>query len=442
MVLDWSLLAGSNLTITIQVVGVAALLLLCAGRGRRWWALKVPASLVAGGLATFAVYAVVTWWWKPVAEPLPVVVWQTVFAALTAVGLAVARLTQRVPQSPTRRRTVWLRPFAFLAAVLLVFLAAGQTVNAHFGEFPTVRTALGLPPPYQVSFDAIARNVATVEGRPLDAAWADAKHGDVPEGGVVAQVDIPGTASQFPARPGMVYLPPAYLMTPRPLLPVLVLVAGQPGNPQDWINGGMLADRMNRYAAAHDGLAPVVVIPDNLGSPTANPMCIDSKLGNAATYLQVDVPNWVQQNLQVNMDPSAWAFGGLSNGGTCAVQMAVTAPQRYPTFIDLSGEDEPRTGSREKTVNDAFGGDAAAFARINPLDILASRRFPDSAGLIVVGADDAEFRPQSERIYQACLAAGMDVQFSTLPGGHSWQVWGPGLENSLPWLGSRLGLTK
>ena len=88
-----------------------------------------------------------------------------------------------------------------------------------------------------------------------------------------------------------------------------------------------------------------------------------------------------------------------------------------------------------------FGGDEAAFRAVNPLDVLASRRFPDSAGFLVAGADDGSYRQQAHEIYAATRAAGMDVQLQELPGGHTWRVWAPGLQAALPWLAGRLELT-
>jgi S-formylglutathione hydrolase FrmB len=91
-------------------------------------------------------------------------------------------------------------------------------------------------------------------------------------------------------------------------------------------------------------------------------------------------------------------------------------------------------------VATVFAGDLAAFHRINPLDLLTAGRYPRSGGVIAAGRDDAVFRPQQHRVFAACRAAGMDVHWLELPGGHSWRVWGPALEQTLPWLGSRLGL--
>jgi acetyl esterase/lipase len=62
--------------------------------------------------------------------------------------------------------------------------------------------------------------------------------------------------------------------------------------------------------------------------------------------------------------------------------------------------------------------------------------------VLVAGADDAEYRPQAERVAAALAAAGVPAPLTVLPGAHTWDVWGPGLEVSLPWLGTRLGLTR
>ena len=103
--------------------------------------------------------------------------------------------------------------------------------------------------------------------------------------GKVTSAPIPAPASGFTARIGKIYLPPAYFADPRPRLPVLVLLAGQPGTPQDWLSAGKLARIMDRFAADHHGLAPVVVVADDTGSRFGNPLCLDSRRGEADTYL-------------------------------------------------------------------------------------------------------------------------------------------------------------
>ena len=56
------------------------------------------------------------------------------------------------------------------------------------------------------------------------------------------------------------------------------------------------------------------------------------------------MPDWIKANLQVVQDTQKWSIGGLSNGGTCALVMAVNAPDVYRTFLAMSprGPDQRR----------------------------------------------------------------------------------------------------
>jgi enterochelin esterase-like enzyme len=428
-VADWSLISGP-LPWIVTTLGVFGGLWLLSGR-KHWFAHRaVPLCTTFAVLATVVLYVVVEKWWRPFPDPIAMTIYVWIGVAICGVALTIPRIIA------ARGR---LAKVASVFAVVVLALAAGAQINLQFAEFPTIRAALGLPDKGRTSFAELATHVSkTVEGVPLDRVWH--APADMPTDGKVATVPIPGERSGFDARPAEIYAPPAYFSDPRPLLPVLVLLAGQPGAPEDWLRGGRLVETMNRFASVHAGLAPVVVVADATGSELANPLCTDSNLGNVATYLAVDVPAWIKAHLQIDQQPRAWAVAGLSYGGTCALQMATNNPDIYPTFIDLSGQEEPTLGDRQRTVAAAFGGNEAAFIKVNPVDLMKTRKYPTSAGAFVVGSDDEEYRPGQIRVAQAAREAGMDVTYSELPGGHSWSVWSAGLEKQMNWLAKRLGL--
>ena len=405
------------------VAGLVVLLL--AHRGRRWALRRVPLAVLAAllllGLAELLL--VVT---KPFPDGLP---WQVP----TWVGLGFAGITLAVAGWPGQRW--WRRGVAVLAA-LAVVLGAVNGVNLVYRSFPTVASALQLPPYDQVDVEQVLTPGPAEPAAPAD--WTPPK--GMPGTGALSQVSIPATASGFAARPAWVYLPPAYLTADRPLLPVWVLLSGQPGSTRDWIDGGQIAHRLDDWARTHDGLAPVVVMPDALGGETDNPLCLDSALGRAATYLSVDVPDWIGSILQVDPDHAHWAVGGFSYGGTCALQLSVAHPDLFPTFFDASGQRAPTLGDPTDTVQAAFGGDQAAFDAVDPLHQLAARRYPQLSAYLVVGRDDDEYRPQSEEVATALQAAGVSVTSLELPGGHAWDVWGAGFQGALPWLTAHTGL--
>ncbi|KJK47740.1 hypothetical protein UK23_19510 [Lentzea aerocolonigenes] len=428
--LDLSLIHGP-IPITATVAGVLALVTLAVRKNRSWWTRVVPVLALACVVAVALLKFVVDHVWKPWPEPLPGVLAVWAGAVLLAVCLAVARL----------RAGRWYSRVLSVLLVLVVTASAVTAANAYFGFYPTSRAALEVFTNNRVDLDEAAKPASSVVEVPAGGKLADVwrKPADLPGKGTVSEAGIPGV---FKARKAWIYLPPAYAATPRPRLPVVVLLAGQPGSPRDWFDAGRLPERLDAFAREHDGLAPVVVVADQLGARAANPLCLDSKLGQSETYLAREVPAWIKQRLTVDERRESWTIAGLSQGGTCALQLAVRAPDVYGNFIDLTGQREPALGSRAQTVKAAFGGDEAAFTRVNPMDILARERFPQTAGVIVAGRDDVHYRQADAEVFEACRRAGVDVQWKELPGAHDWNVWRPGLYDSLPWLAARTGLSR
>ncbi|MFI9723032.1 alpha/beta hydrolase [Streptomyces sp. NPDC052396] len=430
--LDWSLVSGW-IPLTILVLGLGALVALLFSRRRSWLTRWGPVAVLLAALLTWLLRTAVDDWIQPFPDPLPldVVLWTGV--AVLGICLALFRI-------PLLRPRYWAP--AALAGLLVVLLGASQ-VNRHFDQYPTARSALNtwLQKTTRLT-EATGTTAPTLNvppGKAISDVWRPPP--GLPGDGTISRTPIPGARSGFRARDAYVYLPPAYRSSPRPLLPVIVLMAGQPGSPDDWINSGRLVAMMNSFAAGHRGLAPVVVVVDPLGSQFANTLCMDSRLGQVQTYLATDVPDWIHAHLQVATARTAWTVSGVSFGGTCSLQLGVNAPQVYGVINDISGQDTPTLGNPAKTVRAAFGGDTAAFARVNPLDVMARQRFPDTSAAFVAGSGDHTYRPQQRKVYEAAVRAGMRAEWVLLPGGHSWQVWRPGLERQLPWIARQTGLT-
>lgn len=429
----WSLLSAPTRA-GLVVALVAGLAVLLARRSRHWMLIGVPSAAVGAAVVTVGLAWILEKVWKPFPDTVDrrAYLWSGV--AVSAMFLAVLRVPFR---RRDRRHARTLAAIA-CAAVLVATAAAGQ-VNVLFAAYPTLGAALGVPDYRNLTLDQIQGDQASVDRDPLSPVWR-APPG-MPTTGAVISDTIPPTMSHFEARPAIVYLPPAYFAEPRPLLPVLVLLAGLPGSPEDWLAGGRLVETMESYASHHAGLAPVVVVADATGSLFGNPLCMDSRFGNADTYLSVDVPNWVKGTFQIDPDPRGWAIGGLSYGGTCSLQQATLHPDVYPTFLDMSGQAEPGRDDHNSTVAEVFGGDEQAFRRVNPLDLLHRNRYPFSAGAFLSGDADPESQTAAQELATAARDAGMDVHYAEVPGGHTFAVWSAGLDKELPWLGQRLGLT-
>ncbi|WP_434617687.1 alpha/beta hydrolase [Arthrobacter sp. A5] len=416
-------------------LGVAALLWLLLV-GKRYVLITVPLAVAAALTVTAAVWFVTERVWNVWGAPQPLQLYVPIGLSLLALALAAPRFL-RGRRIPARLATA--------VAVPLVLLAAAVNVNAYYGNYPTLGTLTGTG----VQIQALPTTPAAPAPGPVvtptalttEASWNPPP--DMPTHGTVAQTTIPGTVSGVKPGGGFVWLPPAYLASPRAVVPVLVLLHGVPGGSMDWIAGGQLPELMDAYAAAHKGLAPIIVMPDaNQGSVAEPTLCMDTSHGKAATYLAADVPGWIKSTLDAGHGSARnWAVAGFSYGGTCALQLAVNFPAVFPTFIDISGENAPTIpAGQQALINGYFNGDAAAFARQNPLDVLKTGNFPDTAGLITVGAADSFYKPQGEQVYAAAKATGMNVTLQTVPGSHTWQAWRAGLANNLDWLMQRYGV--
>ncbi|MCA4134592.1 alpha/beta hydrolase family protein [Arthrobacter sp. M4] len=446
-------LLSGPVPVILVILGVAAFMWLVVPRTRQQLRLTIPVVLAATFGATVLLKFLTERVWNTWGAPLDTEVYLWVWLALAAVTLGSVRIIQAVRKRPP----AWVgRAALWLVSTLLAVVAAAELVNLHFGEYATVGSLFGRPgltietiTPINPPESTPTQQPTTPEGRAQESARATkaVKEADwnppeeMPKQGKVVTTEIPSPVSGLPTSAAFVYLPPAYLTNNRPNLPVLVLLHGVPGRSLDWLDGGRLASFMDAFAARHKGLTPVVVMPDVGGNFAPNPpLCLDTKLGRSATYLAEDVPAWAKHNLGAGLaDRHQWAIAGFSYGGTCALQLAVNRPEVYPTFIDISGEVEPTINAgRDALIRLYFDGDRAAFARQNALDVLKTRSYPDTAGIVTIGESDSFYGPQGAAVAKAAAAVGMNVQLKTVPGSHTWQAWRAGLETNLDWLMTRL----
>ena len=123
--------------------------------------------------------------------------------------------------------------------------------------------------------------------------------------------------------------------------------------------------------------------------------------------------------------------------------LAVNAPDVYRTFLAMSPEDQINLGDdAAATIASLFGGSQAAFDAVNPLTVMKTKKFPDTAGFVVGGLDDSYLPQGAAGRSRRRRTPGMTIDYVELPGGHDWRVWGEGFQLALPWLANRLGLIR
>lgn len=431
---------GGPIPIVVEVLAlVAALWLLLRRRpaGKRAsWAVTVFGALIVGAMLGLAA----CWLIGDVANAFDVALSPTSRAWVAVAFAGIALAIVNVPRSSAPRRV------GAVASVLVFTLVGALGVNADFGQYPTLASILGTSSFPDLPATVLAAQRAEI-GTPTAAGqlwntWQSPT--GMPAKGLVGAVTIPATTSHFAARSALVYLPPAALVAKPPTLPVLVMLSGQPGSPENVFVAGHLAKIVDKFAAQHEGLAPIIVVPDQLTAPEINPMCVDGPIGKSATYLTVDVPAWIRANLDVQSGPLAWGIGGFSQGGTCAIQLGAGHPEIFGSILDISGELEPKIGTPGVTIQKGFAGNVAAFKAAKPLAVIAQHKpYSDTVAVFASGSLDTKYTPWINTIAAAAKDAGMRTSMVSSPGtAHDWYTVRYVFEHGLPTIFEHLGLVK
>jgi enterochelin esterase-like enzyme len=429
------LLSSTVLLVVDVVAALLAIGLLVRPRTRRaWWRWIALAVLAGAGLGAAA-----TWWFGDVRDVLglsPTWVDRLWVAAVGAgLGVVVVNLF----------RTRWWRKVVAVVAVLAFALAGGLALNRDGSVYQNLPQALGQDEVPPLAATATAPPSAAPGSTEFDPTlWSTWKApADLPATGRYGSVSIPGTVSHFPARDAVVYLPPAALVANAPALPVMIMMSGQPAEPSSVVTAGHLVETLDAFAATNHGLAPIVVVPDQLSADAHNPMCVDGALGNSASYITTDVVDYMTSHFHVASGPRAWAIGGFSQGGTCSIQFAAARPDLFSTFIDVSGELGPSIGDEKTTIAQGFAGNRAAYEAAQPQAIMAAHGpYADTAAFFAVGATDGRYGQIMTENSAAAAKAGMAVTRYVSPGsGHDWTTATNGFAHGIGQFYPRLGLS-
>ncbi|RKR73392.1 alpha/beta hydrolase [Frondihabitans australicus] len=424
------------LAVVDVVAAILAIVLLLPMRRRRWWLWVSVAALVG------AVAGGVTIWWvgdvQDVFDVSPTWV-DRIWTGVVFAGVLVALVNIALAG--------WLRKAVAVLAIVAIVLAGGLAINRDVGEFLTPSQLLGtngyrrILLPKEKRLDPAAEAAADAFDPTLYETWRAPS--TMPDKGRVGEVSIPGTVSHFHARDAMVYLPPAALVKHAPSLPVVILMSGQPASPSSVIDAGHIPATLNAFARKNHGLAPIVVVPDQLGASEDNPMCVNGALGNSATYLLDDVPTWIRDHLHVETGRLAWTVGGFSQGATCSIQFATAHPQMFGQFIDISGQQYPTLDNDQQAIVEGFGGSTQAFDDAKPATIMARHgRYQDLDALFGYGQFDEKYGANSKVMSALAEHYGIRVtRYVSLGSAHDWTTATNGFAEGIGLFFPRMGLS-
>jgi len=426
-VLD-TVIIGPKFLLAWSALSIVFLLYLVFKHRRARWFLYAAGGLLLG----LATGLGLLWYLQDVdntfGEPFLNEVWFWAPAAFAGVVLAILNL---------RGGRWWRSVLAGTSAVVFLVTAAFQ-INAAYGLNPTLASLL------EIDTANVVRVAPKSEWNTIDSTEALYKHWVAPAG-LPAEgqqgkttAPIPAVHSHFPARwPGL-YLPPAALVKNPPLLPFIIMMMGQPGSPDPT----SIASVANAMAAKHHGLAPVILVVDQLGDPMKDPLCLNTSRGQVETYVMKDVVPWARANLPIQKDRKYWTFMGYSNGGVCAAYFGTKYSKDFGSYASISGEEFQGSEKAGYTLATAFNGNQAAYNAVKPRNIMkAHRHYPDTVAVYTAGSEDPKYIAAAKRSLATAESVGIKGTFYIVPGaGHVSGAVVGGLTEAFNVLYSRWGL--
>jgi enterochelin esterase-like enzyme len=337
---------------------------------------------------------------------------------------------------------------AFIPAMLFGVVA----VNKYYGYYQTWTAALAdltnqgattgntAPPP------SIVTAGAATSGAQFSALTRNDTYLKLAQQqGYTLHLVVPGPRSHI-TRSVYVYLPPEYFQPSYKdyRFPVMELIHGQPGQPQDWINVVGVTDTLDHLVSQGHAKPVVLVMPDANGAQRVSLQCLNQAGGpQDLTYLAQDLPLAIAHRLRVEPPGPAWAVAGYSEGGFCAANMALRFPAKYGFSGVMSGYFKPSNNQLEFPLRQVspFGRNRKLARQNTPLDEI--RKLPPGTPIpqfwLGAGTGNKADVASAEVFWQELSLRQASVPLILTRGsGHDMTTWRAEVPAMLAWMTPRL----
>jgi enterochelin esterase-like enzyme len=259
--------------------------------------------------------------------------------------------------------------------------------------------------------------------------------------GYLVRLMVTGPRSHL-TRVVYVYLPPQYFESAYRAyrFPVIELIHGQPGEPQDWITVVGVTQTFDTLLEDKAAQPAVLVMPDANGGRAISLQCLNQAGGpQDLTYLAVDLPAQITRMLRVQPPGSAWGVAGYSEGGFCAANIALRYPHQYGAAGVLSGYFKPfdnQLADPSRLVS-PFDGNVMLERQNTPLDEIQD--LPATTVIprfwLASGAADPQGVADAQGFWQELRIRQPDVPLTLTPGaGHTLAAWRAEVPSMLTWM--------
>jgi enterochelin esterase-like enzyme len=312
-------------------------------------------------------------------------------AALAGLLAASVLLTVRRRRAGSAGRRRWPGRVG-LAAWLggLAVLTALAVVNVYVGYVPSLSALLGMP----------------------------ASPGQ--DGSQVVKLLVGAPALDVPPSPAYLYLPPGYAdpAAAARRYPVVYLLHGYPGVPDDWFRGGQVRQVMDAMLR-RDLVQPMIVVaPDASGGWLHDSEALNQVGGpQVETYLTRTVVNAVDGHFRTVADRTGRAIGGMSSGGYGALNLGLRHQDLYSVVLSEMPYGDPGPVTRS-----LLGGSHALWLANSPEAYIPRLGFHHPMAVDLLAGSRDPTRAEAGRLAAMLQARGQEAVDTVTPGAnHTWR---------------------
>ena len=334
-------------------------------------------------------------------------------------GAAVALLVALV-----RVRWLAVKLAAGGAALVMAMTSGLVVVNDYYGYYQTWGDAFHDFSGGTTAPDAFLGTVA-------------ARHGTTIESGSVQAVDLTGALSGVD-RGGYVYLPPQYdnpsYRSVR--FPMVELLPGSPGRPEDWLTVLHIARTMDKLIATRQ-LGPMVLVMPASNAGNRILECLDTAQVKDDTYLSIDVPADVAARYRVTVAPAERGLLGYSSGGYCAANLAL----RHRALFGASAALDGYFQATSEPAGQVLRSEPALLQPNSPIAVAASlpsSTYPMPSFWVTAGTGNSDDARQAQRFVSAMSHVESVHYVVSRGGGHNFYAWNAQVQPAMAWMWQQL----
>lgn len=230
-----------------------------------------------------------------------------------------------------------------------------------------------------------------------------------------------------------VSLPPGYDENSTQRYPVIFLLHGGHGNPDDWFEPkGAALDTLQKLYSEGKLPPSIVITPDGndkRGSSSHwDPQYIDGPYGKVSTAVGDELVQVVKNRYHTIPNPDFWAIGGLSSGGWGAINVGLHHLRNFSILFSHSGYFKDRSGPQNSPV--------IYIKKISPQDLKNLRIYLDA------GKMDLDEISQAQNFSQVLKQLSVYNVFREFSGSHTWRYWREHLSDSLTFVGAQFRIAQ